>query len=123
MDGLVASVNESPFLMVDETSYEPEVDTIDLSREFQVQQASEVSPHVLLVTFEFQAIVSLFHLHIFFRVVSTPVVKNRRGRLPSWMRIGMTTSCAWNQPQSTVSGVGLPSTPKRKKQTRLKWKV
>ena len=65
MDGLVASVNESPFLMVDETSYELEVDTIDLSREFQVQQASEVSPHVLLVTFEFQAIVSLFHLHIF----------------------------------------------------------
>lgn len=58
MDGLVASVNESPFLMVDETSYEPEVDTIDLSREIQVQQASEVSPHVLLVTFEFQAIVS-----------------------------------------------------------------
>ena len=37
VDGLVASVNESPFLMVDETSYEPEVDTIDLSREFQVQ--------------------------------------------------------------------------------------
>jgi hypothetical protein len=64
MDGLVASVNEPPFLMVDETSYEPEVDTIDLSREFQVQQASEVLPHVLLVTFEFQAIVSLFHLHI-----------------------------------------------------------
>jgi hypothetical protein len=37
VDGLVASVNESPFLMVDETSYELEVDTIDLSREFQVQ--------------------------------------------------------------------------------------
>ena len=58
IDTLVKAANESPSVMVGDISYEPEVDTIDIPEQFEVKQASEVSNHVLLVTFEFTAFVS-----------------------------------------------------------------
>jgi PIN domain len=58
LDSLAEAVNKSPFVMVDDASYEPEVDTIEIPADFKVKQASEVSQYVLLVAFEFVGFVS-----------------------------------------------------------------
>lgn len=57
MDALVTAVNEDRRVMTD-SSYDPEVDVIDLSDDYVVDQVSEVSKNVLLVEFGFSAYVS-----------------------------------------------------------------
>jgi hypothetical protein len=58
MDALVKAVEEYPSVMIgDPGQYEPEVDVIDIPKEFHVEQASEVSENLLLVVYEFHAIV------------------------------------------------------------------
>jgi hypothetical protein len=60
MDALVTAVNEDGAVMPD-SSYDPEVDVIDLSNDFTVDGVSEVSGDVLLVEFGFGAFVSFTH--------------------------------------------------------------
>lgn len=57
MDALVTAVNEDGWAMTD-GSYDPEVDVIDISNDFSVDDVSEVSRDVLLVEFGFVADVS-----------------------------------------------------------------
>jgi len=53
---LIEALNKSPSVMIgDPGTYEPEVDVIDIPREFHVAEASEVSKNLLLVVFEFNA--------------------------------------------------------------------
>jgi hypothetical protein len=55
-DTLIEAVNKSPSVMIgDPGTYEPEVDVIEVPKDFHVEQASQVSKNLLLVTFEFQA--------------------------------------------------------------------
>jgi PIN domain len=58
MDNLVKAVDEESFLLVDDISYEPQVDNIDIPGAFEVNQASQVSKDVLLVAFQFEAFVT-----------------------------------------------------------------
>src|SRR5439155_14957110 len=48
MDALVTAVNADRWVMTD-SSYDPEVDVIDLSNDFSVDDVSEISRNVLLV--------------------------------------------------------------------------
>jgi hypothetical protein len=58
LDALIKALNESSSVMIEDPDiYEPEVDVIDVSGEFNVEQASEVSKKILLVVYEFQAVV------------------------------------------------------------------
>lgn len=56
VDILTKALDNSPSAMIyDPGIYEPEVDVIDIPKEFQVKQASQVSKNVLLVVFSFEA--------------------------------------------------------------------
>jgi hypothetical protein len=59
MDTIIAAINTSPSAMsADPGSYEPEVDVVDIPRDFEVIGASEVSKDKLLVTFKSRASVA-----------------------------------------------------------------
>jgi hypothetical protein len=56
VDTLIEALNKSPSVMIDDPGqYEPEVDVIDIQRDFHVDEASELSKNLLLVVFEFHA--------------------------------------------------------------------
>lgn len=57
MDALVTAVNEDRWVMTD-SSYDPDVDVIELSGDYVVDEVSQVSRNVLLVEFGFSASVS-----------------------------------------------------------------
>jgi hypothetical protein len=58
IDALVKAVEESPSVMIDDPgTYEPDVDVIEIPKEFDVEQASEVSEKLLLVIYKFLAFV------------------------------------------------------------------
>ncbi len=57
MDTLVEALEESPEALIgNPEAYDPEVDVIEISDNFSVTQASEISKNLLLVVFEFQAL-------------------------------------------------------------------
>jgi hypothetical protein len=58
IDALVKAVEESPSVMIgDPGTYEPDFDVLEIPKEFDVEQASEVSEKLLLVIYEFRAVV------------------------------------------------------------------
>ena len=62
IDTLIEAINESPLVMIsDPGTHEPSVDEIDISTDFRVEQASEVSKELLLVAFELDALVQYIY--------------------------------------------------------------
>lgn len=62
IDGLTEALNRSPSAMIgDPGQYEPEVDVIYVPKEFDIEEASEVSKDLLLVVFEFEAEVAFIY--------------------------------------------------------------
>ena len=90
MDALVTAVNEDRRVMTD-SSYDPEVDVIDLSDDYVVDQVSEVSKNVLLVEFGFSAYVSF--TYFLPRSTTTQWMRKKRKILQCWTLIGTNTSC------------------------------
>jgi predicted nucleic acid-binding protein len=62
IDVLIEAINRSPASMIgDPGTYEPEVDTIDVPKDIDIVEASELSEDRLLVVFEFQASVAFIY--------------------------------------------------------------
>lgn len=57
VDTLIEALDNEPAVMTDDTSYEPSVDDIELPRDFEVVEASELSERLLLVVFRFHSAV------------------------------------------------------------------